>query len=116
MFNLDPAPTFDATVLIPVPGGPPAPLRLRFKHMGRKAVQAWVADAKDRDDAQFLLRVVAGSLVIGQFLAPGFFLALAGAFCIAAASGHYRRRLCAALPSWRSVAPRRLERPPRHGR
>ena len=26
-----------------------------------------------------LLRVVAGSLVIGQFLAPGFFLALAGA-------------------------------------
>jgi hypothetical protein len=58
MFNLDPAPTFDATVLIPVPGGPPAPLRLRFKHMGRKAVQAWVADAKDRDDAQFLLRVV----------------------------------------------------------
>ena len=30
---------------------------------------AWVA----------LLRVVAGSLVVGQFLAPGFFLALAGA-------------------------------------
>ncbi len=28
-----------------------------------------------------LLRVVAGSLVIGQFLAPGFFLALAGALC-----------------------------------
>jgi heptaprenyl diphosphate synthase len=28
-----------------------------------------------------LLRVVAGSLVIGQFLAPGFFLALAGAVC-----------------------------------
>lgn len=28
-----------------------------------------------------LLRVVAGSLAIGQFLAPGFFLALAGALC-----------------------------------
>ncbi len=28
-----------------------------------------------------LLRVVAGSLVIGQFLAPGFFLAFAGALC-----------------------------------
>ncbi len=28
-----------------------------------------------------LLRVVAGSLVIGQFLAPGFFLALSGALC-----------------------------------
>ncbi|MBI5108548.1 MAG: Gx transporter family protein [Rhodocyclales bacterium] len=28
-----------------------------------------------------LLRVLAGSLAIGQFLAPGFFLALAGAVC-----------------------------------
>ena len=28
-----------------------------------------------------LLRVVAGSLAIGQFLAPGFFLAFAGALC-----------------------------------
>ena len=28
-----------------------------------------------------LLRVLAGSLAIGQFLAPGFFLALAGALC-----------------------------------
>ena len=28
-----------------------------------------------------LLRVLAGSLAIGQFLAPGFFLALAGAAC-----------------------------------
>lgn len=28
-----------------------------------------------------LLRVVAGSLVIGQFLAPGFFLALSGTLC-----------------------------------
>lgn len=34
-----------------------------------------------------LLRVVAGSLVIGQFLAPGFFLALTGALASLAALG-----------------------------
>lgn len=34
-----------------------------------------------------LLRVVAGSLLLGQFLAPGFFLALAGAMASLAALG-----------------------------
>lgn len=60
MFKLEPAPTFDATVQITVPGGSPAPLRLQFKHMGKKAVQAWVADAKEREDAEFLMRAVVG--------------------------------------------------------
>jgi heptaprenyl diphosphate synthase len=32
-----------------------------------------------------LLRVIAGSLLLGQFLAPGFFLALSGAICSLAA-------------------------------
>jgi heptaprenyl diphosphate synthase len=42
-----------------------------------------------------LLRVVAGSLLLGQFLAPGFFLALAGAITSLAALGlavHLPRR------------------------
>lgn len=42
-----------------------------------------------------LLRVVAGSLLLGQFLAPGFFLALAGALASLAALGlsmHLPRR------------------------
>jgi heptaprenyl diphosphate synthase len=34
-----------------------------------------------------LLRVVAGSLLMGSFLAPGFFLSLAGALCSLAALG-----------------------------
>ena len=34
-----------------------------------------------------LLRVVAGSLLLGQFLAPGFFLALTGAVCSLVALG-----------------------------
>ncbi len=41
-----------------------------------------------------LLRVGAGSLAIGQFLAPGFFLALAGAICSLAVLA-----LAAALPA-----------------
>jgi hypothetical protein len=60
MFKLQPAPMFDATVQISVPGGPAAPLRLRFRHLGKSAVQAWVASAKDQADAAFLMRVVAG--------------------------------------------------------
>ncbi|WP_131110218.1 Gx transporter family protein [Sulfuricystis thermophila] len=44
-----------------------------WRHGWREA--AWVS----------LLRVVAGSLLIGQFLAPGFFLALAGALASLAA-------------------------------
>jgi heptaprenyl diphosphate synthase len=42
-----------------------------------------------------LLRVVAGSLLMGSFLAPGFFLSLAGALCslvALAASMHLPRR------------------------
>jgi len=42
-----------------------------------------------------LLRVLAGSLLMGNFLAPGFFLALSGALCsltVLAASQHLPRR------------------------
>ena len=42
-----------------------------------------------------LLRVVAGSLLMGNFLAPGFFLSLSGALCslcILAASQHLPSR------------------------
>jgi heptaprenyl diphosphate synthase len=42
-----------------------------------------------------LLRVVAGSLLMGSFLAPGFFLSLAGALCslgVLAASRHLPQR------------------------
>ena len=42
-----------------------------------------------------LLRVLAGSLLIGNFLAPGFFLALSGALCsltVLAASRHLPKR------------------------
>ena len=62
----------EAAIPSPLPGVKPGlanivVLVVLSRHGWRAA--AWVA----------LLRVVAGSLLIGQFLAPGFFLALAGA-------------------------------------
>lgn len=62
----------------PLPGVKPGlanivVLIVLWRHGWREA--AWVS----------LLRVVAGSLLIGQFLAPGFFLALSGAIASLAA-------------------------------
>ncbi|CAG0966844.1 heptaprenyl diphosphate synthase [Rhodocyclaceae bacterium] len=61
----------EAAIPSPLPGVKPGLaniviLIVLLRHGWREAV--WVS----------LLRVVAGSLVIGQFLAPGFFLSLAG--------------------------------------
>jgi heptaprenyl diphosphate synthase len=62
----------EAAIPTPLPGVKPGlaniiVLIVLLRHGWRDAV--WVS----------LLRVIAGSLVVGQFLAPGFFLALAGA-------------------------------------
>lgn len=62
----------EAALPTPLPGVKPGlanivVLIVLWRHGWREA--AWVS----------LLRVVAGSLLIGQFLAPGFFLALTGA-------------------------------------
>ena len=62
----------DAAIPLPLPGVKPGlanivVLIVLYRHGWRAA--CWVS----------LLRVVAGSLVLGQFLAPGFFLGLAGA-------------------------------------
>lgn len=64
----------EAALPSPLPGIKPGlaniiVLVVLARHGWREA--AWVS----------LLRVLAGSLAIGQFLAPGFFLALAGALC-----------------------------------
>lgn len=78
----------EAAIPSPLPGVKPGlanivVLVVLLRHGWRAAV--WVS----------LLRVFAGSLVIGQFLAPGFFLSLAGTVCslsaLAAANGLPRR-------------------------
>jgi heptaprenyl diphosphate synthase len=76
----------EAALPSPLPGIKPGlaniiVLVVLARHGWREA--AWVS----------LLRVLAGSLAIGQFLAPGFFLALAGAVCSLAVLA-----LAAALP------------------
>ena len=77
----------EAALPSPLPGIKPGlaniiVLVVLARHGWREA--AWVS----------LLRVLAGSLAIGQFLAPGFFLALAGAICSLAVLA-----LAAALPA-----------------
>lgn len=78
----------DAAIPLPLPGVKPGlanivVLVVLWRYGWGTA--AWVS----------LLRVVAGSLVLGQFLAPGFFLALSGALAsllaLAAANGLPRR-------------------------
>ena len=78
----------EAAIPTPLPGVKPGlaniiVLIVLLRHGWRDAV--WVS----------LLRVTAGSLVIGQFLAPGFFLALTGAIASLGALGlavHLPRR------------------------
>lgn len=78
----------EAAIPLPLPGVKPGlaniiVLIVLTRHGWRDA--AWVS----------LLRVIAGSLVVGQFLAPGFFLSLTGAlFSLAAlaAAIHLPRR------------------------
>lgn len=77
----------DAAIPLPLPGVKPGlanivVLIVLLRHGWRAA--CWVS----------LLRVLAGSLLLGQFLAPGFFLGLSGALCslaVLAAAQHLPR-------------------------
>ena len=78
----------DAAIPLPLPGVKPGlanivTLIVLARYGWRTA--AWVS----------LLRVLAGSLLLGSFLAPGFFLSLSGALCslaVLAASRHLPQR------------------------
>lgn len=45
MFQLDPSPTFKATVKIPAPGGESFDLKVTFKHRTRDELKAYWSDA-----------------------------------------------------------------------
>ena len=61
MLRIQPNPTFEASVEIPVPGVEAfAPIKLTFRHKGREALNAWLQAAKDRQDADWLGEVIAG--------------------------------------------------------
>lgn len=59
MFQLDPNPTFPATVLISVPGQQSGtPLLVIFRHKRKTAIADWIARARGRTDAEILGEVI----------------------------------------------------------
>lgn len=49
MFDLNPKPTFAATVHITEPGGGHRPLKVVFRHKTKSELAAWIADDKQSD-------------------------------------------------------------------
>jgi heptaprenyl diphosphate synthase len=89
----------DAAIPMPLPGVKPGlanivTLLVLARYGWKTAV--WVS----------LLRVFAGALLLGQFLAPGFFLSLAGALCslILLGAAQYLPRRWFSLISWSLLA------------
>lgn len=58
--KLNPDPTFTATVPVPIPGGDPAPVVFTFKHRDRKAIEAFLKSAHEREDAANILEMASG--------------------------------------------------------
>jgi hypothetical protein len=60
--KLEPNPTFDYAVAIPVPGGDPVRVRFTFRHRSRTDVLAWVDGLKSSDttDVDQVMAVCAG--------------------------------------------------------
>jgi hypothetical protein len=60
MLKIAPAPTFVASVAIPVPGGDAQLVNFTFRHMGKAALKAWIEAARERDDIDSIAQIVAG--------------------------------------------------------
>jgi len=58
--KLNPSPTFDAVVNIPVPGSDPVPVCFTFKHRTRTQVREWFEAAIDAEDVQTILDIATG--------------------------------------------------------
>ncbi|MAB96926.1 MULTISPECIES: phage tail assembly chaperone [Pseudomonas] len=59
-FSLDAAPTFDATVEIPVPGGKTAPVKFTFKHHTKDELAKLFGPSSKLTNAETVLQLVAG--------------------------------------------------------
>ncbi|QQP97936.1 phage tail assembly chaperone [Lysobacter enzymogenes] len=57
--SLNPSPTFDQVVKIPVPAGE-APVKCTFKHRGRKELQVFLEDIKGMTTEEVVRAVVLG--------------------------------------------------------
>lgn len=60
-FKLQPNPTFRAPVDISVPGeAEPARIEIEFRHLGRKAVEAYFREAAGQPDVEGLAGIIVG--------------------------------------------------------
>lgn len=63
MFKLQPNPTFEANITIPIGGGQEGKIKFKFKRLGKKALRelfASLQDNEDRDDAEVISEIVEG--------------------------------------------------------
>jgi len=63
MFKLQPNPTFEANITIPVGGGQEGKIKFKFKRLGKKALRemfAGLQEEGDREDADVLTDIVEG--------------------------------------------------------
>ena len=64
MFKLQPNPTFEASITIPVPGGTEGKIKFKFKRLGKKALRDLFAslqeEGNEREDADVIGDIVEG--------------------------------------------------------
>lgn len=61
MFQIDPAPTFDAVAPLSVPGKPdPVEVVVTWRHKRKTAIAAWISGARGRTDVEILGEVIEG--------------------------------------------------------
>lgn len=58
--TLDAAPTFSATVNIPLHGGGSSPVKFIFKHRSKKQLSEWRETLVDKEDADAVLDIAEG--------------------------------------------------------
>lgn len=60
MLKLQPNPTFEAKVLVPVPGGKDVEVTFTFNHKGREAIKEFAERAKAAEDIDSVSEIVSG--------------------------------------------------------
>jgi hypothetical protein len=60
LFKLDPNPTFDALVAIPVPGGSKADVKFTFKHRSKTELEEFLSSNQSMDDTALVNSIATG--------------------------------------------------------
>lgn len=65
--KLNPSPTFESVVDIPLHGGGSVPVKFRFKHCTRAALKEFIETVKDRADIDNVLEMASGWDLVDEF-------------------------------------------------